>query len=187
MANGSPKKVTERDMLNALDKRYGSETSLRRYVRAEHVRSSLGFQSARTLDFMAVDTWGSTYGSDEYKGPYIHGHEVKVSRSDWLTELKDPDKSGEFIPYMHYFWLVVSDKDIVKPGELPKDWGLMVKYGESTRVITAARKLTPIPMTLLRHAALLKAAEVTAEYRAQKALQQWVGEEVERRLAREKA
>ena len=160
-------KVTERDMLDALNVRYGKvyrngTAEMLRFTRAEHVRSRLGFDAPRTADFIAVDLWGASYGPPEKRGPFIHGHEVKVSRSDWLHELKDPEKAEEFKPYVHHWWLVVSDKNIVKPGELPDGWGLMVKYGRTVRVITAAPLLRPVPMPLTMHGSLLRATWKTA-------------------------
>lgn len=158
--------VTERDMLNLLNARYSKsyrngQSLMHRYTRAEHVRSQLGFDAPRTADYMAVDLWG-TIGPVEKRGPFVHCHEVKVSRSDWLTELKDPDKAGAFKPFVHYFWLVAADKDIVR-GDLPDDWGLMVKQGNGLRVIVPAPKLNPQPMPLTMHGSLLRATAKTAE------------------------
>ncbi|MFI5426079.1 hypothetical protein [Aeromicrobium sp. UC242_57] len=53
---------------------------------------------------MAVDMHSASHGSwqdpDRWwiKAPIFHGHEVKVSRSDWLTELRDPTKAETFPP-----------------------------------------------------------------------------------------
>jgi len=89
-----------------------------RYVCAEHVRSAAGFDR-RALDFVAVDTWQSGHLA-------IHGVEVKVSRSDWLRELKDPMKSEPFLCWTTHFWLAAASRAIVRPGELPEGWGLLV-------------------------------------------------------------
>ena len=140
-------KVTERDMLDRLALRYTSVregTIADRWVRAEQVRNMLnGYQSARSADFIAADKWpGIPYGT----ALAFHGHEVKVSRADWLTELRDPDKAESFKRYMHHWWLVVSDAAIVKPGELPDGWGLMVKSGATLRAKVPAPRLNPEPM-----------------------------------------
>ncbi|MBX9150048.1 hypothetical protein [Rhodococcus qingshengii] len=154
-------KVTERDMLDLLNARYHKAyANGPRYVGAEHVRSHAGFGAQRTADYMAMDLWpGVPYGSKIA----LHGHEVKVSRSDWLTELKTPEKAEEFKRYMDYWWLVVSDPAIVKPGELPEGWGLMVKSGNAIRVKTAAPKLDPLPMPKPLMACLLRAVSKTAK------------------------
>lgn len=160
-----PSKVTERDMLDLLNARYGKvyrngSSEMLRYIGAEHVRSHAGFDTRRTADYIAMDVWpGVPYGSKIA----LHGHEVKVSRSDWLTELKTPEKAEEFKRYMDYWWLVVSDPAIVKPGELPEGWGLMVKSGNVIRVKTAAPKLDPLPMPKPLMACLLRAVSKTAK------------------------
>lgn len=131
-------KHTEGSMINLLHERYGtlSQGSGRRYVAMSHVRSDAGFDAKRTADFMALDLWPS-------KGLMLHGHEVKISRSDWLNELKDPEKSGEFLKHVDYWWLVIADKDMVRPGELPASWGMMTVGGDGKlRVVRQAPRLT---------------------------------------------
>ena len=159
--------TTERDMLNMLRERYSvvSQGSTIRYAYAEHVRSHAGFDARRTADFMAMDLWPST-------GLALHGHEVKCSRSDWLTELRDPSKAEEFKRYMDYWWLVISDRDMVKKGELPDGWGLMApadrltRLGERThgclRVVRPAPRLIPDPLPRTMFAALMRATQKTA-------------------------
>lgn len=141
-------KVTERDMLDRLNNRYAtSNGNGLRYARAEHVRVTAGFGARRICDYMALDLWPGGYGTKR-TGPMLHGHEVKVSRSDWLTELRDPEKAEAFRRYCDFWWLVVSEKSIVKVGELPIGWGLMVATGDSVRVVAwADRNLAVEPMT----------------------------------------
>ena len=73
----APNRLTERDMLDALHARYAkaSQGIGIRYAVAEHVQSGAGFDARRVCDFMAQDLW--TTGDLA-----LHGHEVKVSRSD---------------------------------------------------------------------------------------------------------
>ncbi|WP_337004079.1 MULTISPECIES: hypothetical protein [unclassified Microbacterium] len=140
-------KTTERDMLDRLNVRYGAYNGNGfRYARAEHVRVTAGFDARRTCDYMALDLWPGGYGSGR-TGPMLHGHEVKVSRSDWLTELRDPEKAEAFRRYCDFWWLVVSDRNIVKVGELPDGWGLIVAAGNSARVaVRATRRDAVEPM-----------------------------------------
>lgn len=153
-------KVTERDMLDRLNVRYGKFNGNGiRYTRAEHVKIATGFEAARICDYMAMDLWAG-YGVG--RGPKLHGHEVKVSRSDWLTELRDPEKAETFAQFCDFWWLVVSDKDIVKPGELPEGWGLMVSHGSSVRVAVQAVKREPEPMGRPLQATLTRAVTKTA-------------------------
>ncbi|MFF2054133.1 hypothetical protein ACFVU2_21180 [Leifsonia sp. NPDC058194] len=156
----APEKYTERDMLDLLLDRYMARrpgTYADRWVRAEHVRARLdGYASGpqRIADFIAADKYASTLA--------LHGHEVKVSRSDWLTELRDPTKAEAFKRYMHHWWLVVPRRDIVKPDELPEGWGLMVKSGKGLRAAVKAPRLNPEPLPVELTITLMSAAAKTA-------------------------
>lgn len=148
--------MTEADVIDALHERYGREYGNgRRYAVAGGVRSHAGFDARRTADFIAMDLWPSG-------GLALHGHEVKVSRSDWLRELAEPEKAAEFIPYMNYWWAVVSGPRIVRDGELPDGWGLMVM--RAGRLVTArkAPRRDAEPLTPSRLAALLRAVAQTS-------------------------
>ena len=137
-----PERHTERTMLDRLNARYGKFNGNGiRYARAEHVKVAAGFNAARICDYMAIDLW-SGYGKD----PELHGHEVKVSRADWLTELRDPSKAESFARYCDYWWLVVSDRNIVRD-DLPEGWGLMVASGLGLRAVVKPVRLDePEPM-----------------------------------------
>jgi hypothetical protein len=149
---------TEREMLDLLLARYNTErqgTIADRWVRAEHVRSSQDFRETLSIaDFIAIDKYASTQA--------IHGHEVKVSRSDWLTELRDLSKAERIKRYCNFWWLVVSDAAIIKDGELPEGWGLIVKSGTKLRAKVKAPELTPAPLPLDFVAGLTSAVQRTA-------------------------
>lgn len=150
--------MTEADMTEALHVRYGQvHGNGGRYAVAAGVRSHAGFDARRTADFVAMDLWPS-------KGLALHGHEIKVSRPDWLRELKEPEKSAEFIPYMNYWWAVVSGPRIVRDGELPEGWGLMVMRGQLLVVARQAPRRDALPLTPTRLAALLRAVGHTSGY-----------------------
>ena len=59
-------------------------------------------------------------------GQLLRGHEVKVSRADWLHELGQPVKADVWAAQCHEWWLVTPHATIVKEGELPAGWGHMV-------------------------------------------------------------
>lgn len=152
--------MTESDMISALHERYGSmHGNGPRYAVAGGVKSQAGHASPRTADFIAMDLWVSG-------GLEIHGHEVKVSRSDWLRELKEPEKAAAFIPYVNRWWLVVPSPVIVGLGELPDGWGLMAMRGEKLAVIEPAPRHDALPLPPARLAALLRAVAQTAANRA---------------------
>jgi hypothetical protein len=154
-----PAAMTEAGLTDALCRRYDVRPGNgSRYAVAAQVRSHAGFDARRTCDFVAMDLWPSG-------GLLLHGHEIKVSRSDWLRELAEPEKSAEFVPFMNCWWVVVSDRRMVRAGELPDGWGLMAVSGGLLTVVRTAprRKAEPLPPTRL--AALLRAAAQTAAYR----------------------
>jgi hypothetical protein len=136
-----PNAITEEHMIYLLARRYNAkaQNGALRYVVASHVRDDVSWSQRRTADFIALDTSPSSHLS-------FHGHEIKCSRSDWRTELRDPTKSEAFLRYMDYWWLVVADPLIVREGELPENWGLLVRTkGEVLRVKRHATRLTPVP------------------------------------------
>lgn len=130
--------ASERDILELLHQRYSKTYSgARRFAVAEHVSN----MQNRIADFIAVDSWPVSDFA-------LHGHEIKVSRGDWLAELRQPDKSEAFKRYMDYWWLVVPDRDIVKPGELPAGWGLLApgrRGGASYARASVPHAYSPIP------------------------------------------
>lgn len=146
--------VTEGHMMAMLDARYSAVNPANgpRYVTARHVRSHAGFDARRTADYIALDTWQSKLA--------LHGHEIKVSRSDWLTELKQPEKAAEFTPYMHYWWIVAAYAGIVREGELPDGWGLLVPRGGRLVAAVRAQRNEAKPLPLSRLAAFARAIAV---------------------------
>lgn len=145
-------------MLDRLHRRYGTVYGNgQRYVCAEHVRSHAGFDALRTADMIVQDTWPS-------KGLELIGHEIKVSRSDWLHELKQREKAEQFIRYCNRWWLVVPDAAIVRE-ELPFGWGLMVANDTGCRAVRPAPKLHADPMPRSMQVAMLRAVDKTTASR----------------------
>lgn len=149
--------TTEAEMVAALDDRYTRirrGTTADRYVRAAQVRSSQHFGMApRICDYIAVDKHVCSPQS-------IIGHEIKVSRADWLTELKDPSKAEVFARHCHQWYVVVPDAGLVRPDEVPEGWGVMA-FDPSGRL--RVRKKSPQaaaePMELDMLCGLLYAAQ----------------------------
>jgi len=102
----------------------------------------------RYADAIAVNLWQS-------RGYAIHGFEIKTARSDWLRELKDPEKAEPLYRYCDHWW-IVAPKGIVKEGELPPNWGLMEAHSSRLEPMTASPKLTPTPIEREFFASLIR-------------------------------
>lgn len=64
------------------------------------------------------------------KGMLAHSVEVKVSRSDWLRELKQPLKRRPMEAVSNFAW-VAAPPGIVAPHELPAGWGLFEVFPDA--------------------------------------------------------
>lgn len=73
-------------------------------------------------------------GFTSTSGRILVGHELKVSRADWVKELSSPGKSDGWADECHQWYLVVNDPQIVRDGELPAGWGLMAPGRSKTRM-----------------------------------------------------
>lgn len=116
------------------------------------VRNETGFaRKARTADAIAMSLWPS-------RGLELHGFEIKVSRTDWQKELAEPAKAEAIARFCDRWWLAVSDEAIVREGELPPTWGLLVRRGDKLVATKQAPKLTAQPWERGFIASLLRAA-----------------------------
>ena len=115
------------------------------------VRDDAGFKAQRAADAVSVSTWPSM-------GLAVWGFEVKMSRSDFLRELKQPEKCSTIIRYCDRWVLAVDDDTIAKPDEVPDTWGLMVRRGKQLVSVKEAPKLTPTTLDRGFVAALLRRA-----------------------------
>lgn len=77
----------------------------------------------------------------------IIGHEIKVSRSDVITELRDPMKADSWLRFCSRWWLVVSDPAFITGLDIPAEWGVLAPPSRAnTRFMTViqhAPTLTP--------------------------------------------
>ncbi len=120
------------------------------------VRNSTGFRRAITsADALAMGLWPG-------RGLEVIGFEVKVSRSDWVRELKNPEKADSIQRFCDRWYVAVPLGDIVRAGELPETWGLMV-CGKEARTEKEAPKLEAVPLDRLFVASLLRSAHKTLE------------------------
>ena len=88
------------------------------------VRSCTGYGKSdnnsrvRTADALAMSLYPS-------RGLFLYGIEIKISRGDWLRELRDPDKAEEIARYCSG-WIIAAPPDVVDVDELPPHWGLLM-------------------------------------------------------------
>ena len=144
------------DVRVALRKKYADPE----WVFVEEVAPRTG-GGTRYADAVAVNLWSS-------RGHAIHGFEIKVSRSDWLHELKKPQKAEESVfEFCDYWWVVTpAGIGIVKDGELPPTWGHLEIRSNGVFVMKKAPQLTPKPVTRGFFAALIRRANDNVEKRA---------------------
>lgn len=88
------------------------------WILVPQIPDATSWDKRRTADAMAFGCWRSV-------GIAVHGYEIKVARSDWLREIQDPEKAKEFSNRCNYWW-IAAPEGIVKPEELPADWGLRI-------------------------------------------------------------
>ncbi|RSY83147.1 hypothetical protein DAH66_12830 [Sphingomonas koreensis] len=136
------------DVRKALAKKFGAPE----YALFFEVGDATGGRARRWADAVAMGLWPS-------RGLALQGFEIKVSRQDWLGELRKPEKAEAIARYCRYWW-IVTPPGIVKDGELPENWGLYEVQANGLRIVRAApprEKLPPISPEFL--AALLRRSD----------------------------
>lgn len=119
----------EGEVLDALRRKHAGDE----WVFLDHLKTATGWQTGRgrETDGWAMNMWPS-------RGLKTHGFEVKVSRSDWLAELKDPSKADESFQFCDFWWVAAGASGVVRKEELPAGWGLMVPHRDSMRIAVQA-------------------------------------------------
>ncbi len=140
------RRPTAADVVAACRLRWGKDSAV-----FEQVGNTTGFRCNRHADLVAMGLWAS-------RGIWLEGVEIKVSRSDWLAELKKPDKADPIAKFCDFWWLAVGDASIVKDGELPERWGLLVLDDGKLKCKKQAPKLDAEPLDRGFVAALLRRA-----------------------------
>jgi len=143
----------------------------------EEVGNAAGHAKSRSADAIAMSVWPS-------RGLELHGFEIKVSRKDWLTELKNPAKADPIAAYCDRWWIVVDSDTIVRDGELPRTWGLLVLRNGTLVTVREAEKRKPKVMDRSFLAVLLrKATEYRETMVPREEVNAMVAEKVETSLA----
>lgn len=140
----SKPKPTSADVRAALVLRYPAESHALMFEVAPRTGGG-----TRYADAVAVGLWSS-------HGHAIEGFEIKVARSDWLNELKQPEKSDPVAKYCNRWWLVCVP-GVAMPDELPPSWGMLELQASGTlRVKVQAPKREPQPVTIGFFASLIR-------------------------------
>lgn len=124
----------------------------------EEVGDATGIQRSRRADAVAMNLWPS-------RGMEIHGFEIKVSRADWVAERDNPAKAEATARRCDRWWIVAGNDSIVRTGELPPTWGLIVVVGSALRVVKEAPRIErggDVPRGFV--ASLLRAAHDQLEH-----------------------
>lgn len=130
----------------------------------EEVANGTGGHGGRHCDALAMSLWPS-------RGLHLHGFEIKVSRSDWTRERKNPAKAEAIAKHCHFWW-VVAPVGIVPASQIPPNWGLIEASEKGLKISKAATQLVPIDLTWPFFAAVMRSATeqsvdkalMTAEY-----------------------
>lgn len=106
--------MTSSDIKQALFLRYSDPN---RYVALAEFRPGTGYglNSERYIDFYVIDCYGNHQTT---------AFEIKVSRADFLSEIKKPEKRRLALHFSHEFFFV-TPKGLIKPEELPPECGLI--------------------------------------------------------------
>lgn len=122
--------VAEKWGVDATRPAYEGQTPEAQQAWAERLARPAG---VRRIDVVAMGLWRST-------NHLVHGIELKVSRSDWLKELRQPEKAAAAVRCVDLWWIAVGDRTIVKDGELPDGWGLLVPSGRGLRTLVEPQR-----------------------------------------------
>lgn len=92
----------------------------------------------RVVDAIVLGKWSSIDLS-------IQGFEIKATRSNWLQEIGNPEKSEAGFSYCDT-WSLLTYPGVADPQEIPPKWGHLVLDGFNLEVLKEAPKLQALPV-----------------------------------------
>lgn len=135
-----------------------------------------GLQAGRRADAVAFSLWPS-------RGLDLHGFEIKISRSDLASEVKNPEKAEAIQKFCDFWWLVTPPGLTTELDLLPGTWGLIEVNGQGVKAKRQAPRLTPQPLTRNVIAAMFRAFQATVPYLKENFIPaDSVKDEIERRV-----
>lgn len=114
------------------------------------VANATGANARRHVDAVVMDLWPS-------RGLALTAVEIKISRGDFLRELKQPEKSEAIAKYCDFF-VIAAPKGMIRVEELPLAWGLW-EVGEDAALKVKVRPKQTEAQPVDRHflAAMVRA------------------------------
>lgn len=134
-----PEKMSSRDILALLYKRYGKDPSKWLFIPEMRVGTAYEQDSQQQIDLWVMGLWPSNdYARISF--------EIKVSKTDYKRELEKPNKRRAAMRLSNYYWFV-APVGIIDPQTVPIDCGLMdvMPEGHIRRTIPAPWRDTPMP------------------------------------------
>lgn len=176
--------MSSADLLTALDGRYPTD---RGWLHVEEAGGAFG----RRVDRVSMNLWAS-------RGFQLLGFELKVTRGDWLRELKQPQKADQSLfRFLDEWWVITAPGVIAEVEEVPVTWGWAEVVGGRLKTRKKAPRLTPLPITravlatictrlVARDAMRERLADDAIHQKANERAEQYAAAKIER-LEREKA
>lgn len=112
------------------------------------VANATGTHGHRYADAVAMCLYPS-------RGLVLHGFEVKVSKQDFMSEIKNPDKSVAVQQYCDQWWLV-APAHAVDESLIPKTWGWLRVDKDKLYPAKRAPDLDPKPIDRKFMAAMVR-------------------------------
>lgn len=129
---------TAGDLLTLVSRRYKQPA----WTTLGEVRDGTGYATkGQSADAMAFGTWPS-------RGLRIIGFEFKSYRSDWLRELKNPQKAESLCGFCDEWWLVTGSDGVAKLEEIPHSWGWAI--GTNKGLVTVKEPVAQDPKPISR-------------------------------------
>ena len=156
-SSSSAPSYTAQDLRRLIAARHGiTPSEQRKGVSQEwalffELKNGTGFgRQDRYLDAFAFNLYPS-------KKHWRVAYEIKVSRADFLSELKKPEKRAFGFDISHEFWYACAP-DVAKPEEIPEGCGLLVVQGGKLVQKVVAQQRQPRELTMAEMAALARAS-----------------------------
>jgi hypothetical protein len=154
-------KLTSMDVRACIQRHFGMGGE--QYAVLFEVRNGTAWRANRSVDAVVMSLWPSL-------GMHLMGMEIKISRSDWMREYRDPAKASEVFDYFDKWWLV-APANVAKMEEIPEPWGWLVPENGTLRKAREAatnKNVKPVDRHFL--AALMRRTAKTDDAFVEKAI-----------------